>query len=74
MLPKNLSKVGNFNGNFNEADANTLVSSVIAILTPPLMITNLNITQAHLYRLQPMHDRLTYNERDMAAGGEELAF
>lgn len=74
VLPKNLSKVGNFNGNSNETDANTLVSSVIAILTPPLMITNLNLTQAHLYRLQPMHDRLIYNERDTAAGGEELSF
>ena len=74
LLPKNLSKVGNLNGNFNEANTNTLVSSVIAVLTPPLLITNLNLTQAHLDHLQPRHDRLIYNERDMAAGREELSF
>lgn len=52
LLPKNLSKVCNLNGNFNKANTNTLMSSVIAILTPTLMITNLNLTQAHMYHLQ----------------------
>lgn len=63
LLPKNLSKVGILNGNFNEANTNTLQSSVTAILTPPLMITNLNLTQAHLYPLQPMQGRFIYNQR-----------
>jgi len=74
LLPENLSKVGNLHGDFSEANTSTLVTSVAAILTPPLMITHLNFTPAHLYHLQPMHDRLIDNERDMAAGREELGF